>query len=92
LRNWFPNFCFCEFDLYRYNKENFVEFAYPCIERIATEIKARHPDVPLLGFARDAPYGLEYLQRAGYDVMTVDAVMPGDVARNELAAAGALQA
>ena len=68
------------------DQENFVEFAYPSLERIAKEIKARHPDIPLLGFARDAPYGLEYLQRAGYDVMTVDAVIGGDVARDQLAA------
>jgi len=50
------------------------------------EIKARHPGVPLLGFARDAPYGLAYLQRAGYDVMTVDAAIGGGVARGELEA------
>lgn len=64
----------------------FHEFAYPCIERIAKEIKQRHPDVPLLGFARDAgSYGLEALQKAGYDVMTVDRVMAGDDARACLA-------
>ena len=67
------------------DKENFVEFAYPSLKRIATEIKARHPDIPLLGFARDAPYGLQYLQEAGYDVMTVDTVMSGTKAREELA-------
>lgn len=68
------------------DQEHFVAFAYPSLERIAREIKARHPDIPLLGFARDAPYGLEYLQKAGYDVMTVDAVIAGDAARGQLAA------
>ena len=68
------------------DEPDFHEFAYPCIERIAREIKARHPDVPLLGFARDAgAYGLEALQKAGYDVMTVDRVMAGDEARACLA-------
>ena len=64
------------------DEPNFHEFAVPCLERIAREIKARHPDVPLLGFARDAgQYGLEALQKAGYDVMTVDRAMSGDDAR-----------
>jgi len=68
------------------DEPEFHEFAYPCIERIAREIKARHPDVPLLGFARDAgAYGLEALQKAGYDVMTVDRVMARDEARACLA-------
>jgi uroporphyrinogen decarboxylase len=45
--------------------DNFVQFAYPSLKRIATELKQRHPDIPLLGFARDAPYGIEWLQMAG---------------------------
>lgn len=72
------------------DEPEFHEFAYPCIERIAVEIKQKHPDVPLLGFARDAgAYGLEAMQKAGYDVMTVDRVMAGDDARACLAAEAA---
>jgi|TARA_B100001142_G_scaffold317474_1_gene358464 uroporphyrinogen decarboxylase len=63
------------------DEENFIKFAYPSLERIATEIRTRHPDVPILGFARDAPYGLQLLQKAGYDVMTVDTVLSGSEAR-----------
>ena len=66
------------------DEENFVKYALPSLERIATEIKARHPDIPLFGFARDAPYGLGMLQKAGYDVITVDAVISGDTARDQL--------
>jgi uroporphyrinogen decarboxylase len=69
------------------DEENFVKYALPSLERIATEIKSCHPDVPLFGFARDAPYGLGMLQTAGYDVITVDAVIGGDAAREQLAAA-----
>ena len=43
----------------RIDEPEFHEFAYPCAAPRG-EIKARHPDVPLLGFARDAgAYGLE---------------------------------
>ena len=64
------------------DEPNFDAFAYPYMERIAREVKARHPDVPLLGFARDAgAHGLEALQKAGYDVMTVDRAMSGADAR-----------
>ena len=38
----------------------------------------------MLGFARDAPYGLAALQRAGYDIITIDTAMDRVVARDVL--------
>ena len=67
------------------DEENFVKYALPCLERIASELKARHPTVPLMVFARDAPYALPMLQDAAYDVMTVDTTFDGREARNILA-------
>ena len=67
------------------DEENFVKYALPCLERIASELKARHPTVPLMVFARDAPYALPMLQDVGYDVMTVDTTCDGREARNILA-------
>jgi len=50
----------------------FQEFAMPCMKRIAAELRARHPTIPLLNFPRDAMYGLSACQEAGYDVVTLD--------------------
>ena len=68
-------------------EKEFYEFALPEMEKIAKELKKRHPDVPLLGFARDAPYAISDLQRVGYDCITLDTVMDRKYARNTLAGA-----
>ena len=57
------------------------------MEKIDKELKKRHPNVPLLGFARDAPYAISDLQRIGYDCITLDTVMDRKYARNTLAGA-----
>jgi len=67
------------------DEENFVKYALPCLERISSELKARHPTVPIMVFARDAPYALPMLQGVGYDVMTVDTAGDGREAWNILA-------
>ena len=37
------------------DEDFFYEWAMPCMEKIATELKARHPDVPLMAFPRGVP-------------------------------------
>jgi len=53
----------------------FEALAMPYLEQLAAKLKARHPDVPLLVFARgvEDPLGVNAkLQAAGYDVVTLD--------------------
>jgi len=52
--------------------ESFEAHAMPHLQRIVTELKARHPDVPLMAFPRGAAYALPALREAGFDVLTLD--------------------
>jgi len=54
------------------SKENFQKFALPAMTEIATELRKRHPKVPLMVFPRGACYSLPDLQSAGYNVVTAD--------------------
>jgi len=58
-------------------KKEFEEFALPCLEKIAVDLKARYPDIPLMIFSRGACYANEKLSKMGFDVVTMD----GDVDR-----------
>lgn len=50
----------------------FREFSLPYLAAIAERVKQRHPDVPLIVFARGAHYALHDLVSSGYDVIALD--------------------
>ncbi len=66
------------------SEKDFYTWALPCMERIASELKAKYPDIPLLVFPRGATYSLAALQSAGYDVVTMDTNTPRKETRNVL--------
>ncbi|KAL7505546.1 hypothetical protein ACHAXN_004834 [Cyclotella atomus] len=63
------------------DEANFREFAMPCLEKIAKELKARYPDVPLMVFSRGASFANEELSKLGYDVITIDGSVDRSKAR-----------
>ena len=65
--------------------ELFDEWALPRMERIASELRRRRPDHPLLVFPRGATYSLPKLQAAGYDVVTMDTSTGREGTRSALA-------
>lgn len=50
----------------------FEVHALPHMAAIASELLARHPDVPLMVFPRGAAHALPALQRAGYGCLAID--------------------
>lgn len=62
--------------------KEFTEFAMPCLKKIATELKGRYPDVPLMVFSRGASYANEALSQLGYDVVTIDGSVDRSTARD----------
>lgn len=72
----------------------FDALALPHLERLAAKLKARHPDVPLLVFARgvEDPLGVNLkLQKAGYDVVTLDTQADRAASRSSLGAGQVVQ-
>jgi len=67
-------------------EEDFNRWALPTLKRIAMELKAKYPLVPLLVFPRGASYSLEVLQSVGYDVVTLDTKTDRKAARQRLQA------
>eukprot|EP00561_Arcocellulus_cornucervis_P013376 CAMPEP_0185799844 /NCGR_PEP_ID=MMETSP1322-20130828/551_1 /TAXON_ID=265543 /ORGANISM="Minutocellus polymorphus, Strain RCC2270" /LENGTH=458 /DNA_ID=CAMNT_0028495447 /DNA_START=96 /DNA_END=1472 /DNA_ORIENTATION=- len=63
------------------DEANFEKFAMPCLKEIATELKARFPDVPLMVFSRGASFANEALSNLGYDVVTIDGSVDRATAR-----------
>lgn len=69
-------------------EKEFMEYALPCMEDIAAQLKMRYPHIPLLTFPRGAMYSLPMLQAAGYDVCTID-LSANRIATRQLLAAEA---
>jgi uroporphyrinogen decarboxylase len=63
---------------------NFEKFALPCLQKIASAIKARHGDVPLMVFCRGACHLNDRLVGLGYDVITLDGSVDRSTARTTL--------
>jgi uroporphyrinogen decarboxylase len=69
----------------------FDAFALPYLEQIARRVRAARPDVPLIAFAKGAPFALPALARAGYDVLGLDWTMDPREARRQVGDRLALQ-
>ncbi|HEX7069620.1 MAG TPA: uroporphyrinogen decarboxylase family protein, partial [Rhodothermales bacterium] len=52
--------------------DDFRTFSLPYLARIAEEVGATHPEVPLIVFARGANHALEDLAKSGYRVVGLD--------------------
>ena len=72
-------------------EKEFGEFAMPCLEKIATELKSRYPDVPLMVFSRGASFANEALSKLGYDVVTIDGSVDRSTARDVVGGRTGLQ-
>lgn len=62
--------------------ETFRVFCLPFLEQIAEQVKATHPEVPLVIFAKDVHFGLDALAETAYDVISLDWTMNPEAARN----------
>ena len=69
----------------------FERFALPTLQRIRREIGQRHPDVPVVVFAKGAHYALKDLAEAGYNVVSLDWTMDPRQARKDVGPNVALQ-
>lgn len=72
-------------------EKEFGEFAMPCLEKIASELKGRYPDVPLMVFSRGASFANEALSKLEYDVVTIDGSVDRSTARDVVGGCAGLQ-
>uniref|UniRef100_A0A7S3RLE4 Uroporphyrinogen decarboxylase n=2 Tax=Choreotrichia TaxID=141411 RepID=A0A7S3RLE4_9SPIT len=61
----------------------FEAHAVPHMAAIAKELRARHPDVPLMVFPRGAAHALPSLQMAGYECLAIDNTVDLTTARDQ---------
>ncbi len=71
--------------------EAFAAFALPPLRAIADRVKAVHPEVPCIVFARGAFYALDALADSAYDVIGLDWTMDPREARRIVGTRAALQ-
>jgi len=71
--------------------EAFNEFCAPYLGQIAEKIKQKHPDIPLILFAKGSNYALESLSKLKYDVLGLDWTIEPDEARKLVGDRVALQ-
>lgn len=69
----------------------FEAFARPALRRIVKVVKSRYPDVPVIAFAKGAPYALGALADDGFDVLGLDWSVDPLLARNATGERVALQ-
>jgi len=72
-------------------EKEFGEFAMPCLKKIASELKSRYPDVPLMVFSRGASFANEELSKLEYDVVTIDGDVDRATARDVVGGRAGLQ-
>ncbi len=70
---------------------NFRKYALPCLQEIATELKGRFPDVPLMVFARGAAFANSDLSKLEYDIVTIDGSVDRITARDVVGDRAGLQ-
>lgn len=61
---------------------NFEKAALPCLEKIASELKKRHPGTPLMVFCRGACHLNHKLTGLGFHVVTIDGSVDRSSARS----------
>jgi uroporphyrinogen decarboxylase len=72
--------------------ENFLKHALPCLEKIGRELKARHPNVPLMVFCRGACHLNDKVAALGcFDVITMDGSVDRTTARQQVGPSVSLQ-
>jgi uroporphyrinogen decarboxylase len=73
------------------SRDHFSEFALPTLARVAERVKAAHPGVPLITFARGAHHSLPAVAATAADVVGLDYTLDPAAARRAVGAGAAVQ-